>query len=80
MTAQIYEEMVDFIARINPQEVSSFHASEATSERVANLLSREKNAGLTAAEKTELDAYLQLEHIMRLAKARAKQILTVNSL
>ena len=31
--------------------------------------------GLTAEEKSELDHYFQLEHIMRLAKARAQQYL-----
>ena len=78
MPTQVYDELVDFIARINPREVSDFHASEATSERVADLIMREKKGGLTASETSELDAYLQLEHVMRLAKARAKQITAVN--
>jgi uncharacterized protein YnzC (UPF0291/DUF896 family) len=38
---------------------------------VAALVAREKTVGLTADEKSELDRYLQLEHVMRLTKARA---------
>jgi hypothetical protein len=40
---------------------------------VADLVRREKTEGLSADESSELDHYLQLEHIMRLAKARAKK-------
>ena len=32
----------------------------------------EKTTGLLAAETAELKHYLQLEHVMRLAKARAR--------
>jgi len=44
--------------------------------RVADLIFREKTEGLSADEKSELDHYLQIEHLMRLAKARAHQYLT----
>ena len=39
---------------------------------IADLIHREKMAELTAEETTELNHYLQLEHLMRLAKARAR--------
>lgn len=42
-------------------------------ERVADLLQREKTDNLSPEEKSELEDYLQLEHLMRLAKARASQ-------
>ncbi len=71
-----YEEIIDFIAAgSSPRTVSEFHPSETTKARVAELVAREKTDGLTAEETSELDCYLQLEHIMRLAKARAKQFL-----
>lgn len=41
--------------------------------RVLALLEREKAASLTPEENTELQHYLQLEHRMRLAKARVRQ-------
>jgi hypothetical protein len=79
MNAQLkaYEEVVDFIARGgNPGNVVAFRPSEEARARVADLVSREKRSGLTSEEKSELDHYLQLEHIMRLAKARAQQYLS----
>ena len=33
---------------------------------------QEKTTGLSSEEKSELDNYMQLEHLMRLAKARAR--------
>ncbi len=71
-----YEEVIDFIAAGNtPEAVVAFRPSEATRARVADLLAREKGEGLNTEEKSELDHYAQLEHLMRLAKARARQFL-----
>jgi len=71
--APAYKEIVDFIATgTTPQDLVVFHPSEAAKERVADLIHREKTTGLTAEETTELNHYLQLEHLMRLAKARAR--------
>jgi hypothetical protein len=70
-----YEEVIDFIAESSPARVIAFRPSEAARERVADLLTR-KNAGtLSPDELSELDHYCQLEHIMRMAKARAKKYL-----
>ena len=41
--------------------------------RVGELIRREKSDGLTAEETAELDHYMQLEHLMRLAKARERR-------
>ena len=74
---KVYEEIVDFIARgSGPSSVVAFRPSEEARARVADLVSREKRSGLTPEERSELDHYLQLEHIMRLAKARAQQYLS----
>ena len=75
-TVKAYEEVVDFIAAgTTPQNVIAFRPSEAAQARVEDLLSREKDGELSSAEKSELDHYLQLEHLMRLAKARARDFL-----
>jgi hypothetical protein len=72
-----YEEFVDFIAAgPSSSSVAAFQPSEATRQRVAELVAREKTTGLSAAETVELDHDVQLEHLMRLAKARARQHLT----
>jgi hypothetical protein len=69
-----YEEVIEFIAAgTTPSDVVSFRPSEAVKERVADLIHREKSIGLSLEEQSELDYYLQLEHLMRLAKARARQ-------
>jgi hypothetical protein len=69
-----YEEVIEFIAAgTSPSSVISFQPSEAVKERVAALIHRERSIGISLEEKSELDHYLQLEHLMRLAKARAHQ-------
>ncbi len=76
-TIEAYEEVVDFIAAgTTPQNVIDFRPSEAAQERVTDLLSREKDGELSATEKSELNHYMQLEHLMRLAKVRARDLLT----
>jgi adenosine/AMP kinase len=75
-TVKAYEEVIDFIAAgTTPQNVIAFRPSEAAQERVTDLLSREKEGELSREEKSELDHYLQIEHLMRLAKARARDFL-----
>lgn len=72
IVTRAYEEIVDFIAAgSSPRAVADFRPSEAARARVRELLAREKANDLLADEKAELDDYLRLEHIMRLAKARA---------
>ena len=76
-TLRAYEEVVDFIAAgTSPQNVVAFRPSETAKERVADLIQREKTTSLSPDEKSELDHYLQLEHLMRLAKARARRYVT----
>lgn len=67
--------MAEFIARRGPREVSEFKPSEEVRNRVAELLGREKAGGLSAEERRELDHYENLELLMNLAKARARQLL-----
>jgi hypothetical protein len=76
MTAmlKVYEEIINFIAAgVSPGDISTFIPSTECRERVVDLLSREKTGALSAEEKSELEHYLQIEHLMRLAKARARQ-------
>lgn len=68
-------EIVEFIARQSPANVIAFKASEPTKKRVYDLVFKKKNGQLTKEENSELEYYLMLEHIMRLAKAKAHKIL-----
>jgi hypothetical protein len=72
-TVKAYEGIIESIASgTTPDTVVSFGPSPATKSCVSELIHQEKTTGLTSEEKSELD-YLQLEHLMRLAKARAHQ-------
>jgi hypothetical protein len=75
-TVKAYEEVVDFIAGgTTPRRVIDFRPSKESQERITDLLSREKTGKLTLGEKAELDHHMQLEHLMRLVKARARDFL-----
>ena len=72
-----YEEVIDFIAAgTTPSNIASFQPSEEAKGRVRLLIEQEKAATLSPDDKSELDHYIQLEHIMRLARARARRYLT----
>jgi len=69
-----YDEIVDFIAAgTTPQSVVDFRPSEETKARVTALIRQEKADSLSPDETAELSHYLHVEHVMRLAKARAHQ-------
>ena len=71
-----YIEIIDFIAGgPTPESVAHFQPSPAAQERVATLLNRQQESVLSPDEKVELDHFMDLEHILRMAKARARQIL-----
>ncbi|HSZ58422.1 MAG TPA: hypothetical protein VK797_22340 [Tepidisphaeraceae bacterium] len=70
---RVYDEIIDFIAGgSSPSDVAEFQPSEEVRERVADLIDRQRTSTLSPAEADELDRYLELEHMMRLAKARAR--------
>jgi hypothetical protein len=69
------DEIVNFIAGENPSRVLDFKASEETRKRVFDLIGKSKSGDLTEKEQAELDHYFLLEHLMRLAKIRAYQML-----
>ena len=67
-----FDELATFFASKIPDDLIAFQPSKATSDRVELLIFKEKRDGLTVEEKDELDAYMVLEHIMRLAKGKAR--------
>ena len=72
-----HEEIIDFIAAgSTPAAVATFVPSETARLRVSELLRREKTSSLSPDETAELNHYQELEHLMRLAKARARAHLT----
>jgi hypothetical protein len=67
------DEILDFlVGHIPPSEWAAFEASTSARQRIWSLIEKEKEIGLLPEEKLELDDYLKLEHLMVLAKARAR--------
>lgn len=72
-----YSEFIDFIAAgTTPEQIIPFRPSPQAQERVDELIAKLRNDRLSPDEQSELDYFLQLEHILRVAKVRAEQILT----
>jgi len=72
-----YLEIIDFIAAgTTPETVIQFRPSPEAQRRVSDLIEKEKGTGLSPEEKAELDHFQELEHILRMAKARAREILS----
>jgi hypothetical protein len=60
----------------HPEQVLAIHPSPELQARVSDLLSRSKAGKLSRQEEAEMERYLMLEHLVRLAKAYAYQQLT----
>lgn len=69
-----YDSLAEFMADLDPVRVLGFHAPAKTQERVEDLLEKKQEDGLSLTEQEELDHYLILEHIVRLAKSRARPL------
>jgi hypothetical protein len=67
-----YEEVAEFIASLDPERLLELRPSPKVQERVEELLFKKKDEGLTPDEQFELDRYLALEHLIALAKVRAR--------
>ena len=73
MTVQtVYDHIADSLAAMDPVKMLELKAPQAASQRLADLIEKEKETPLSAIEKDELDHYLVLERLIRLAKAHAR--------
>jgi len=67
----ILEELAELLAKMDPEKVLSFRTSEKAQERLEVLLKKNKELeGLNEAEKSELEQFMLVEHIVSLAKVR----------
>lgn len=67
-----YEQIVDFLSSApTPERILKYKAPPKAQARVTQLIDQKKWATLNAEEEDELANYLQLEHILRMAKAKA---------
>jgi hypothetical protein len=77
VTIRAFDEIIDFITSApQPEQIVSYKPSLAAQKRIEELLYRKQNSQLSASETHELEQFVMVEHLMRLAKARAKQRLS----
>jgi hypothetical protein len=68
-----FEEIVHFIAdTAGAERLSTFRPSATAEKRVTALLAKQQTDSLTPKEREELQLFVQLDHVMSLAKARAR--------
>ena len=72
----IYDSLAEFMAGLDPAKVLDFHAPDEIQDRVTELVEKKRISGLNEQEEGELEHYFILEHIVRLAKSRARLILS----
>lgn len=64
--------VMEFLAGLpSPQEILALRPSESLQARVGTLLEKNRSAGLTETEEREWAGYQYLEHLVRIAKAKA---------
>ena len=77
---KIYDEFIDFIAQgTTPESVTKFQFSEATKERIEDLVYLAKSGELTLEDKKELDELLFVDHLITMIKAKAHQYIQSQS-
>jgi hypothetical protein len=73
--SRVYDEFIQLIAQGGgPEAVVAFHPSDSAQQRAYELVDRKRAGSLTPEEESELSHFLQLEHLVRMAKIRARMI------
>lgn len=70
VSAQVYRYVLDFIAsQPSPDAIAHFRPTPEMQDRLRYLIERSQAESLTPLEKTELDEYERIEHLIVLLKA-----------
>ncbi len=68
----VYDQMADLIASLDPAKVMALKANVEMQARLEDLIEKSKFSELEHREKDELDHYIVLERLIRLAKIRVQ--------
>lgn len=68
----IYDGLAELMASLDPQKILAYHAPSDMQLRLEELLEKKQDDGLSLDEAEELEHFFILEHIVRLAKSRAR--------
>ena len=69
----IYDEIAELMANLDPDKIIRFKISAPVQQRFEDLLEKEKTEGLSPDEKYELDRIMMIDHLISLAKLRARR-------
>lgn len=72
---EVFGDIADTIAHLNPEQIIHLKAPKKMSERVADLLNKKKESTLNDEEVTELERFLALDLFISLTKAKARVLL-----
>lgn len=61
----------ELITATTPEQVLALSPTSKLARRVRRLLDKNRETGLNSSENDEMDAYLRVEHVVRLAKGTA---------
>jgi len=65
-------EVLEFLAQLpTPEEIIALRPSEALQAQITSLLEKNRTQGLTPSEEQAWEQYQYLEHLVRIAKAKA---------
>lgn len=76
LTDVVYGELIELLALGGgPEAILAFRSSETVQNRAYELLYKKREGNLTAEEDRELTAFTEREHIVRMAKIRARLLM-----
>lgn len=79
LTEQVYDGLIQLLAEGGgPEAIIAYRSPDTVQDRSYELARIKKEGTLTSAEARELEAYLQREHVVRMAKIRARLLLGQN--
>ena len=67
-----YDQIAELIATLDPTKVLALKATDEMQNRLEDLVEKSKIGNLDRKEKDELDHYIVLERLIRLAKIRVQ--------
>ncbi|MFN3852511.1 MAG: hypothetical protein ACK4NY_23980 [Spirosomataceae bacterium] len=70
----VFDEVANIIAKLDPKKVAELKATNEMQDRFEELVAKSKNEQLSTKEKDELDHYIVLERLIRLAKIRIQPL------
>ena len=68
-----YDQIAELLAELNPAKLMAIKANKELQNRFENLVEKSKKSSLNLQEKDELDHYVVLERLIRLAKIRSHE-------